>query len=867
MPQYGSQYTLDRQVGDWATWASRGRAVPVAVLHQARHEPTVFAADHLLVDGNADGDIVAELVERYGAEVVPEAPLPEPPEGMGPREGVDPGALPSPTTLRLVAPPELSDRAVEELRGRFGGPPAASTDQAALLAGLVADLQVEGRPVGLDMVGRSTALPLAAAVEGALPGGGTFDPFSYLPFAAPYRVTDAWQLVEAFRHFRSVKPLVTVGVLDDGFWLDGRAPAFPAHRAGSDFGPAVLQLNLNDEREPAGGAGTGKTVDGQTVPWHGNSAASVATALVANGLGAAGTGGTVARPVFFKSDLSVKQILRCLKVCLAWGVDVISMSFGVWDWRFAITDIWEDTFRLASDNGLVIVCAAGNSGHRLPQENSVRPATRTPGTLTVGALKDGAVWDRSNYGSSINVWAPSGLLVAANPDSPDGTYYVGTSAAAPFVAGVAAMVCAVAPAMAAEDVRRTIIESGYAFEGHRAPAGSRGVDAYAAVLRAMGGSLPRDDAEANDSPETAADLRPLPDGRLAPFRLSTDGLAVLSSSSDADWYRFDVAEFSWLDLRCTWYSGLGPLLVTLEPDDPESRAVGELTATSSRGVTRQQGLLAPGRYKVHVVGGSPNLYELTVGLTPSPLMVDELERNDSPETATRFHLREPGRPPEHLRLAARGPGRFELTLHGDDRDVFRIGADALGPLSQVSLRISGTDAPVDVLAHDPDGVAVLDPKHGVRSCHLVLPAATTSYVVVWGAAATRYVLDVRVDIDTDRLPGLWQEERVFGLPDLGDPPFRIDREVRHVLVDLDVARLEAGPMVLAELGGRPLLVELLDTDGGVVRTGEPLKDLLSPATALDLADLRPGAYVLRLGGADSDVLDRPLNVEVIPVLR
>lgn len=74
-------------------------------------------------------------------------------------------------------------------------------------------------------------------------------------------------------------------------------------------------------------------------------------------------------------------------------------------------------------------------------------------------------------------------------------------------------------------------------------------------------------------------------------------------------------------------------------------------------------------------------------------------------------------------------------------------------------------------------------------------------------------------------------------------------------------------MVLAELGGRPLLVELLDTDGAVIRTGEPLTDVLSPATAQELTDLRPGAYVPRLVGEDADVLDRPLNVEVIPVLR
>ena len=76
----------------------------------------------------------------------------------------------------------------------------------------------------------------------------------------------------------------------------------------------------------------------------------------------------------------------------------------------------------------------------------------------------------------------------------------------------------------------------------------------------------------------------------------------------------------------------------------------------------------------------------------------------------------------------------------------------------------------------------------------------------------------------------------------------------------------ASALVLAEVGGRPLLVELLDADGAVVRTGAPRTGAV-PTTGLDLADLQPGAHVLRLGGADAAGLDRPLHVEVLPVLR
>ena len=84
--------------------------------------------------------------------------------------------------------------------------------------------------------------------------------------------------------------------------------------------------------------------------------------------------------------------------------------------------------------------AAGNDGEELPDYN-VQPATRTPGVITVGALdsSDQARSD-SNYGSSVDIWAPGdNIPVAPDDDNPNGTYSNGTSAAAPIVSGVVAM--------------------------------------------------------------------------------------------------------------------------------------------------------------------------------------------------------------------------------------------------------------------------------------------------------------------------------------------------------------------------------------------------------------------------------------------
>jgi len=112
-------------------------------------------------------------------------------------------------------------------------------------------------------------------------------------------------------------------------------------------------------------------------PWHGNGVASAATATVGNFAGASGSGGTVANPVLFKTDASISQILQCLRVCLAWGVDVLNMSISI---NYGVAgivfpkDSWENAFRFASDNGLIMIAAAGNEDKELP-DYVIRPAT------------------------------------------------------------------------------------------------------------------------------------------------------------------------------------------------------------------------------------------------------------------------------------------------------------------------------------------------------------------------------------------------------------------------------------------------------------------------------------------------------------
>ena len=434
----------ESEVARWVRARSRGRASSIEAVEAEGRPRALFVADEVLVDA-ADGDLVAELIERHGAEQVARQPLPPPPEGMGPNPGVDVEGMPVPVLLRIKDPPPATMRAADLLGGLFRhrlpdlrprrrvGWPGSRTCQ-------------RWARVGLNTLSTTSLLPLHDPLDWK-----PLDPLKTPAFLAPYRAAAAWHLIEAFREFRSTKP-VTVGILDFGFWLDGFAPAIGAGQLVSDLGPSVAQLNLLDEGVPAGGASGIPTSGGFKGPWHGNASASVATARIGNFQGAAGVGGTVATPVLFKTDGSLDYYFRCLHVCLAWGIDVLNMSLShVEDAEFWFpTTAWNNNFRYASEAGLIMVAAAGNNYARIPEDQNIRPATRTPGMITVGALdqpKNGVeiAKDYSNHGSSVTIWAPTDVWAIPDDNNPTGSPFGGTSCAAPYVSGVMAMMRAVAP--------------------------------------------------------------------------------------------------------------------------------------------------------------------------------------------------------------------------------------------------------------------------------------------------------------------------------------------------------------------------------------------------------------------------------------
>lgn len=185
--------------------------------------------------------------------------------------------------------------------------------------------------------------------------------------------------------------------------------------------------------------------------------------------------------------------------------------------------------------GSVVVAAAGNSGTDAPEYPGAYSLT-VPGLLTVSSTDDdGTVLPTSTWGDDISVAAPGYQIVGTSWASTTAyTYDTGTSMAAPFVSGVAALLASAHPTWTPKQIADRIA-------GTARDAGPFGVDPYyghgvldaAAALGAQP-AVPLDrtttDVGArNDLPATAT-----------PLTLGQQVMGDLNGLGDVDWWRFDA---------------------------------------------------------------------------------------------------------------------------------------------------------------------------------------------------------------------------------------------------------------------------------------------------------------------------------------
>jgi hypothetical protein len=517
---------------------------PLAAFQDEKRVRSTFVENEVIFTPSSSDDLSAFLT-RHNGRVISNGTIPAPPQGVKRRPNVDTGQLSY--TIRLDPSTfSVQDFADDASRQGFNGTVKTSSDNAAKLLALVLHEQASGTSISPNFVNQRVGYIYSVTKDswnGNLsPGlsGPSTNAMNWLVFndtapiltsrGTPYpelqqctdgtftwhcaygrtgsNVYKAWQFVAAHGfHYRP-----KVAIIDGGFWLDpnGNVMGLPGHPWQYDFDTDVYVAY--------GAILGGYCSQNNPCPFHGYEAALTAMGAFNSGL-TVGTGGQVADPILFISN-GWDEDARAVRTAISWGADIISMSWGGdcnhWCRHWAggphsLSSALDD----ASKAGLALFAAVGNNSEG---DTTYFPCLKDK-VECVGALDDGKNRPAgySNYGSAVKIWAPAGLpqpsIVCTdgsdkNPDAgcapgklaaaPNELQaYYGTSAATPFVAGVAAMMKAINPRLTGTELWPSIYGNSAspleeAYDSRVDNDGNANfeiywLDAFASVIRAAGG--------------------------------------------------------------------------------------------------------------------------------------------------------------------------------------------------------------------------------------------------------------------------------------------------------------------------------------------------------------------------------------------
>ena len=240
---------------------------------------------------------------------------------------------------------------------------------------------------------------------------------------------------------------ITAGALLDAY--RGRGVKIAIIDDGLDVGHEDLQGAIYDTYNLADG---GKNVAHSTsLEFHGTAVSGILAARV-NGKGIAGVAsGSRIYFLKYKELMTDSEIISLFDAAANAGADIISNSWGTGNasaaFRAKIADLARNGRR---GKGVCVVFAAGNQNEEMSGDESDIPEVISVG----GTNKDNARVSYGNYGANLDIMAPGGeylgvttLDASGSRGATEGDYllfnnpngFVGTSAAAPIVSGIIAL--------------------------------------------------------------------------------------------------------------------------------------------------------------------------------------------------------------------------------------------------------------------------------------------------------------------------------------------------------------------------------------------------------------------------------------------
>jgi len=231
------------------------------------------------------------------------------------------------------------------------------------------------------------------------------------------------------------RPSVVVAVVDTGVWWthqDIQANMWVNPSDGTTHGYDFIDGDTNPmDNDPSG-------------VFHGTGVAGVIAAIIDNGQAVAGTAQVkvmALRALGLNGQGSSLNTSQAIRWAAQHGAKVINLSLGTNETFGGPTDI-QLAIDYAWSRGALVVAAAGNAG-----TGTLDYPARLANVVSVAAIDEtGLRASFSNYGPGLDLAAPGDRILTL--DGNNQVHYLrGTSFAAPFVTGAAALLLSVDPAL------------------------------------------------------------------------------------------------------------------------------------------------------------------------------------------------------------------------------------------------------------------------------------------------------------------------------------------------------------------------------------------------------------------------------------